>query len=88
VRRVRHREALAALIEPITSEHPRAHWLERLDEAGIPCGPINDYAEMFRDPQVIAREMLVEIDHPSTGRMRALGIPIKLSETPLDRSAP
>jgi formyl-CoA transferase len=88
--RVQHRAELAARIEAITVERPRSEWLARLDEAGIPCGPINDYSEVFRDEQVLARNMLVEIDHPALGPIRALGTPIKMSRTPLDpaRRAP
>ena len=47
---------------------PRAHWLARLDAAGVPCGPINDYAETFADPQVRARGMVVDVEHPTLGR--------------------
>ena len=67
-----------------------AHWLALFDAHGIPCGPINDYAEAFADPQVRARDMVVEIDHPTLGRMRTLGSPIKMSETPpvVGRRAP
>ncbi|MGQ0732745.1 MAG: CaiB/BaiF CoA transferase family protein [Acidobacteriota bacterium] len=89
-RRVEHREALASLIEQETARTPRAEWLSRLEAAGIPCGPINDYVEVFADPQVVAREMIVEVDHPALGRLRTLGTPLKLSETPLNpgRRAP
>lgn len=89
-RRVQHRVALAALIEAVTVKSTCADWLRRLDEAGIPCGPINTYAEVFADPQVIARELAVEVDHPTLGRLRSLGTPIKMSATPLDphRRAP
>ena len=80
--RVRNRTRLAAAIEAITAARPRRHWLDTLEEAGIPCGPINDYAEAFADPQVRARDMVVEIDHPTLGRLRALGSPVKMSETP------
>ena len=80
--RVRHREALAARIERVTLAHPTAHWLARFDAGGIPCGPINTYADAFDDPQVRARGMVVELDHPSLGRMRTLGSPIKMSDTP------
>src|SRR5262249_15126714 len=80
--RVRHRDALAARIESVTLHEPRAHWLARFDANGIPCGPINDYAQVFADPQVKAREMVVEVEHPTLGRLRALGSPIKLSDTP------
>src|SRR5262249_30978057 len=77
---------LAELIEAVTIGHPRAYWLARLEASDIPCGPINDYAEVFADPQVRARDMVREIDHPVLGRLRTLGSPIKLSETPADPS--
>ena len=88
--RVKHRDALAARIEAITVHQPRGYWLERLDERDIPCGPINDYAQVFADPQVLAREMVVETEHPTLGHLRTLGSPIKLSATPTDvrRRAP
>jgi crotonobetainyl-CoA:carnitine CoA-transferase CaiB-like acyl-CoA transferase len=88
--RVRHREALAARIESITAEQPRSHWLALLEANDIPCGPINDYAQVFADPQVRAREMVVEVDHPTLGRLRTLGSPLKMSGTPPDvrRRAP
>jgi formyl-CoA transferase len=88
--RVAHREELAGLIESITSTHPCATWLARLDEAGIPCGPINTYADVFADPQVTAREMAVKVHHPALGDLTTIGTPIKMSETPLDpkRRAP
>jgi formyl-CoA transferase len=80
--RVRNRTKLAALIEGVMAEAPRRHWLSLFDEADIPCGPINDYAQVFADPQVVAREMVVETDHPVLGHLRTLGSPIKLSATP------
>ena len=80
--RVKNREALAAQIEAIMSQRPRAHWLERLEANDIPCGPINDYEQVFADPQILARELVVETDHPTLGRIRTLGSPVKLSETP------
>jgi crotonobetainyl-CoA:carnitine CoA-transferase CaiB-like acyl-CoA transferase len=80
--RVRHRGALADRIEAITAQRPRAHWLSLFDANGIPCGPINDYAQVFADPQVLARDMVVETDHPTLGRLRSLGSPIKMSDTP------
>ncbi len=88
--RVKHREALAALIESVTIHQPRAYWLERLDAHDIPCGPINDYSQVFADPQVLAREMVVETRHPVLGTLRTLGSPIKLSATPVvvNRRAP
>ncbi len=88
--RVRNRAALIERIEAITIQQARSHWLARLDAIGIPCGPINDYAEAFADPQILAREMVIEIDHPTLGRLRTLGSPLKFSETPpkVGRRAP
>lgn len=82
--RVRNRVELAALIDGITTTAPRADWLQRLDAAGIPCGPILNYAEALATPQAIAREMTTAVDHPILGRLRTIGTPIKMSETPLD----
>jgi formyl-CoA transferase len=88
--RVKNRAALIARIEAITSLHSRAYWLERLDAHGIPCGPINDYAEAFADPQTLARGMVVDMSHPTLGNLRVPGSPIKMSETPprVGRRAP
>jgi crotonobetainyl-CoA:carnitine CoA-transferase CaiB-like acyl-CoA transferase len=80
--RVRNRPALAALIEAITATQPRRHWLELFDANDIPCGPINNYEEVVRDPQVLAREMVREVEHPTLGRLRTLGSPLKMSATP------
>ena len=53
-----------------------------LVEGGVPCGPIHDYEEVFADPHTQAREMEVTLEHPVEGTIRALGIPVKLSDTP------
>jgi len=70
------------------SSETRAVWLERFDAAGIPCGPILDYAEAFDTPQAQARTMSLTVDHPALGRVRTIGTPLKLSRTPLDASRP
>jgi formyl-CoA transferase len=88
--RVTNRAELASLIDAVTSTATRDEWLRRLDGAGVPCGPILNYAEVFATPQAQAREMSVEIDHPILGPTRAIGTPLKLSATPLNarRRAP
>jgi formyl-CoA transferase len=88
--RVRHRAALASRIESVMREQPRAHWLALLESNDIPCGPINDYSQVFADPQVVARGMVVDVEHPTLGPLRALGSPIKMSATPpnVTRRAP
>lgn len=90
VERLEHRAALIAEIERTTLTEPRAVWLERLDAAGVPSGPINDYAEALADPQALARDMVVDLIHPGAGPIKALGVPVKLSDTPgaVDRPAP
>lgn len=80
--RVRNRHQLAEEIESITTTHSRHHWLRVLEEAGVPCGPILNYAEVFADPHVQARAMLQEVEHPLAGRVPMLGPAAKLSETP------
>ena len=88
--RMRHRAALIAEIEKTTTGGTRRHWLERLDAAGVPAGPINTYPEALGDAHTLAREMVVELVHPGAGDIKALGVPVKLSDTPggVDRAAP
>ena len=88
--RVRNRDMLAERIESVTVQKPRSHWLAILEANDIPCGPINDYAQVLADPQVVARNMVVEVEHPTLGSLKTLGSPIKLSATPPDvgRRAP
>ena len=86
--RVAHRLRLAAAVEAVTVTRPRAHWLAELDAHDIPCGPIQDYREVMDDPQVRAREMVVETRHPTLGAISTLGTPIKLSSTPLTPGRP
>jgi formyl-CoA transferase len=88
--RVRNRARLVAAIEAVTVLQPRDYWLTQFDAAGIPCGPINTYAEAFADPHIQSRGMVVQVDHPALGRLRMPGAPVKMSETPprADRRAP
>jgi crotonobetainyl-CoA:carnitine CoA-transferase CaiB-like acyl-CoA transferase len=88
--RVKRRAELAAEIEALTTTRSRQYWIEKFDAAGIPCGPINNYEEALGDPQVVARSMVVEVDHPTLGRIKSLGSAIKLSATPaiVERTAP
>jgi crotonobetainyl-CoA:carnitine CoA-transferase CaiB-like acyl-CoA transferase len=80
--RVKHRDDLGRDIEAVTTGLPRAHWLALFEDNGLPCGPINNYAEVFDDRQVLARGMVVETEHPHLGRIRTLGTPVKMSATP------
>jgi CoA:oxalate CoA-transferase len=77
--RTRHVEALAAALEAVFAVRASAEWLERLEAAGIPCGPLNDVAQVLEDPQVRARNMVVTADDPVAGRFTVAGNPVKLS---------
>ncbi len=72
--------ALKAELDAALATRPRAEWLELLDAAGIPCGPINNIEEVVNDRQVAARNMLVHTDDPVAGQRRMTGNPIKMSE--------
>lgn len=84
------RDRVAAVIHEWTSTRPKAEVVKALAEAGVPAAPVNNVAEMVADPQVEAREMFVEHDHPTYGPLKVTGTPLKLSETPgrIDRLAP
>lgn len=80
--RVRHRDALRELLLRRFATRPSSAWLESLTAAEVPCGPVRDLAEVFSDPQVLAREMVARVEHPSAGELRLTGIPFKLAATP------
>ena len=88
--RAHHRRELAAIIEEIMRAKPRRAWLEALEKAGVPCGPILNYEQVFADPHVRHRGMVQQLDHPVGGRINQLGPAVKLSATPasLRRPAP
>ena len=80
--RMNNLDDLVSTLEGTFAQQTSEHWLEILDAAGVPAGPINDLGQVYDDPQVRAREMMVETDHPVAGLVKNIGIPIKLSETP------
>jgi len=80
--RVRHRAELTAEMEAALASADVAAWVERINAAGVPAGPVLDLEQVFADPQVLARHMLVELPHPELGTFRTTGLPVKLSATP------
>lgn len=80
--RVRNRDDLLAMVEKALAERSAAEWSELLHEAGVPVGPIHTVPEALAQPQALAREMVVDLPHPSEGAIRTLGSPVKLSGTP------
>ena len=61
---------------------PRQHWIDKLTAAGVPCGSVRNFQELFDDPQLAAREMLARVEHVTIGQLKTLGVPVKLSDTP------
>ncbi|MCI0658320.1 MAG: CoA transferase, partial [Acidobacteria bacterium] len=88
--RIHHCRQLAASLQLVFRQRTTAAWLALLREAGVPAGPIYDMAQVYEDPHVRAREMLVELDHPVAGTIKNIGIPVKLSRSPgrIRRPAP
>ncbi|HEX6131163.1 MAG TPA: CaiB/BaiF CoA-transferase family protein, partial [Actinomycetota bacterium] len=87
--RVEHRETLRPILASRLAAEPTADLVDRLEAAGVPCGPINDVATAFATPSARARLMRVAVDHPRLGRLDQVGIPVELSRTPASiRTAP
>ena len=80
--RVKNNDALVEILQQRLREEPTAYWFERLDAEGVPVGPVMDHGQVFNDPQMQARDMIVEVDHPTAGRGKTLGVNVKLSDTP------
>jgi len=80
--RVRNRAELIPQLETATQRRPAADWLVALETAGVPCGPINDLAEVFEHPQTLARDMKITLPHPH-GAVDLIGNPIRFSDTPI-----
>jgi len=73
---------LRAFVAERLRTKPRAHWIERLTAAGVPCGSVRNLQEVFDDPQLQAREMIERVEHATVGALRTLGVNVKLSDTP------
>jgi len=86
--RVRHRAVLVPMLEELVRQRSAAWWLESLDAAKVPCGPINDIAQALADPQVAARGMLIDLPHPLAGHVPLVANPIHLSRTPPAYTSP
>jgi crotonobetainyl-CoA:carnitine CoA-transferase CaiB-like acyl-CoA transferase len=88
--RMKNLEALVPLVSERTRTRSSSEWIREFEAAGVPVGPINKIGDVLADPQVKAREMVVEVEHSRVGRTKALGLPIKFSETPggVTRGAP
>ena len=86
--RVANRAELIPLIRQVTVFRTTAEWIAALEQAGVPCGPINDLAQVFADPQVQARGTRIRMAHPLAGEVDLVANPIRLSRTPVDYRRP
>lgn len=86
--RVRHRDTLVPILATLMKERGRSVWLASLEAAKVPCGPINDLADVFADPQVRARAMTVQMAHPLAGQVQLVASPMKFSATPIQYRRP
>jgi crotonobetainyl-CoA:carnitine CoA-transferase CaiB-like acyl-CoA transferase len=88
--RMRNLDALVPLISECTRARSSAEWVREFETAGVPVGPINNIGQVLANEQVKAREMVVEVEHSRAGKTKAMGLPIKFSDTPgkVERGAP
>ena len=83
IKRVENRADLIPLLEDIFQTKTTAQWVELLEPAGIPNSPVNNIEDLVNDPQVAARDMLIDVPHPKVPGLRAAASPIRLSEGPM-----
>ena len=86
--RVQHRDVLVPLLAEMVKTRTRDQWIDQLEAVGVPCGPINDLADVFENPQVIARGVALEMDHPAAGTVKLVRSPMKMSVTPAEAALP
>jgi formyl-CoA transferase len=86
--RVQHRKQLIPLLEEMTRKKTKAEWISLLEESGVPCGPINNFKEVFENEQVTARGVELQVPHPTTGSMKLVASPMRLSKTPTEIRMP
>jgi formyl-CoA transferase/CoA:oxalate CoA-transferase len=87
-KRVENRKELIPILSKVIEQKTGAEWLKLLEDAGIPAGPIYTLDKLFSDPQVLHRKMMVELTHPKAGKIKVTGVPVKLSESPGEITAP
>jgi crotonobetainyl-CoA:carnitine CoA-transferase CaiB-like acyl-CoA transferase len=80
--RMAHLKELEGALAPYFAQRTSRDWLARFEALGVPAGPVYDILEMQADPQVQARQMVVEVEHATVGPVKTLGLPVKFSDTP------
>ena len=88
--RTEHYDELAPILNEVLKTKTTDEWIQELSEVGIPCGPINNIADVAADPQVAHRNMIIDVPHPKLGKVKMINTPVRLSRTPggVDISAP
>jgi formyl-CoA transferase len=86
--RIRNRATLIPIVQEIMKRRTNRDWIGRFEAANVPCGPINNYAEVFEDPQVKHRGLKIEMPHPLSGSIAGVASPMRFSATPVEYSAP
>ena len=82
--RIQNLPALVEILNGYMVQDTSENWLNRMEAAKLPAGPVNDILQMHADPQARAREMIVEVDHDTAGKVETIGHPIKFSRTPAE----
>jgi crotonobetainyl-CoA:carnitine CoA-transferase CaiB-like acyl-CoA transferase len=85
---VRHRDAIVIEMKRLLGQRSTTEWLDQLGPIGVPCGPINDMAQTFAHPQVVHRNMKLEMVHPSSGTVQLIANPIRFREHPIEYDLP
>jgi crotonobetainyl-CoA:carnitine CoA-transferase CaiB-like acyl-CoA transferase len=80
--RVKNRDELVPLLAEMVLKQPRDFWIETLESVGVPCGPINNLDDVYKNPQVLARELVMEVPHPTAGKVKLVRSPMQMSATP------
>ena len=86
--RLRHRDELVSLLSDYFRTRTASEWVELINGAGVPCGPINPVSAVVSDPQVLARDMIVSVPHPQVPDLKVPGCPLKLTDMPPDIRRP
>jgi crotonobetainyl-CoA:carnitine CoA-transferase CaiB-like acyl-CoA transferase len=87
-KRVANRAELTRILSEIMVKRSMRQWLDALEAAGVPCGPINSLEQVFAEPQAVARGLRVELPHPSAGNVSLIRSPMRFSETPVEHGVP
>jgi crotonobetainyl-CoA:carnitine CoA-transferase CaiB-like acyl-CoA transferase len=86
--RVENRAALVPILQALLADRPTRDWVSALGEADVPCGPINDLAQVFGDPHVQSRGLRVDVPHPLAGKVPVVASPMRFSQTPVHHGTP